>query len=80
MYAGEWLKSEIIQEAIEKVVKPSQPKEMALAAVLNKAVSMRLACQAFGVSQTCYLYQAKLFSDNSFIADWLEGFGIALTP
>jgi len=33
---------------------------MALAAVLNKAVS-----------QTCYRYQAKICSDNSFIADWL---------
>jgi putative transposase len=52
-------------------VKPSQRKEMALAAVLNKAVSIRLACQAFGVSQTCYRYQAKLFSDNGLIADWL---------
>ena len=56
---------------LKKVVKPSQRKEMALAAVLNKAVSIRLACQAFGVSQTCYRYQAKLFSDNGLIADWL---------
>ena len=53
------------------MVKPSQRKEMALAAVLNKAVSIRLACQAFGVSQTCYLYQAKLCIDNGLIADWL---------
>jgi putative transposase len=56
---------------LKKVVKPSQRKEMALAAVLNKAVSIRLACQAFGVSQTCYRYQAKLCSDNGLIADWL---------
>jgi putative transposase len=53
------------------VVKPSQRKELALAAVLNKAVSIRLACQAFGVSQTCYRYQAKFCSDNGLIADWL---------
>jgi len=52
-------------------VKPSQRKAMALAALLNKAVSIRLACQAFGVSQTCYRYQAKLCSDNGLIADWL---------
>ena len=44
MYAQERLKSEITQEA--------------LAALLNKAVSIRVACQAFGVSQTCYRYQA----------------------
>jgi putative transposase len=53
------------------VVKPSQRKEMALAAVLNKAVSIRLACQAFGVSQTCYRYQAKFCNNNGLIADWL---------
>lgn len=44
---------------------------MALRAVQEKAVSIRLACQAFGISQTCYRYQAKLSSDNSEIADWL---------
>jgi len=38
---------------------------------LNKAVSLPLVCQAFGISQTCYRYQAKLCSDNSHIADWL---------
>jgi putative transposase len=53
------------------MVKPSQRKEMALAAVSSRAVSMRLACLAFGVSQTCYRYQAKLGSDNGFIADRL---------
>jgi len=30
-----------------------------------------MACQAFGISQTCYRYQAKLSSENSGIADWL---------
>jgi len=44
---------------------------MALAAVLNKALSIGLACQAFGVSQTCCRYQAKRCSDNGLIADWL---------
>jgi len=38
---------------------------------LNKAVILTLVCQAFGISQTCYRYQAKLCSDNSDIADWL---------
>jgi putative transposase len=44
---------------------------MAQWAVQNKAVSIRVACQAFGISQTCYRYQAKLSSENSEIADWL---------
>ncbi len=32
---------------------------------------INLACQAFGVSQTCYRYKAKLDAENSVIADWL---------
>jgi putative transposase len=44
---------------------------MALRAVKEKAVSIRLACQSFVISQTCYRYQAKLSSENSEIADWL---------
>ena len=53
------------------MVKPSQRKEMALAALVNKALSIRLACQAFGVSQRYYRYRAKLCGDNRHIADWL---------
>ncbi len=53
------------------MVKPSQRKEMAQVAVLNKAISIRLACQIFVVSETCYRYQAKLSSENCLIADWL---------
>jgi putative transposase len=53
------------------VVKPSQRKEMAQAAVANKAISIRLACSIFVVSETCYRYQAKLSSENALIADLL---------
>jgi len=53
------------------VVKPSRRKEMAKKAVDVHQVSIRLACVAFGISETCYRYQAKLSSDNAFIADWL---------
>jgi putative transposase len=44
---------------------------MAQKAVDDKGVSIRLACTAFGISQTCYRYQAKLSSENAKIADWL---------
>ena len=44
---------------------------MAQRAVKEKGVSIRFACEAFGISQTCYRYQAKLSSDNALIADWL---------
>lgn len=53
------------------MVKPSRRKEMAQAAVVNKPVSIKLACRAFSISETCYRYQTKLSSENALIADWL---------
>jgi len=53
------------------VVKPSQRKVMAQQAVSNHAVSIRLACQAFSISETCYRYQPLLSSENEEIADML---------
>jgi putative transposase len=44
---------------------------MAQWAVQHKAVSIRLACETFGISQTCYRYQPKLSEQNAEIADWL---------
>lgn len=44
---------------------------MAQWAVQQKSASIRVACQAFGISQTCYRYEAKLCSENSEIADRL---------
>lgn len=44
---------------------------MAIRAVEDHSFSIRLACEAFGISETCYRYQAKLSGDNAFIADWL---------
>lgn len=55
----------------KKVVAPSRRREMAQRAVRDKGISIRLACDAFGISQTCYRYEAKLSSQNSEIADWL---------
>ena len=53
------------------MVRPSLRKEMAQYAVNTRGVSIRLACEAFGISETCYRYQAKLSDDNAYIADWL---------
>jgi putative transposase len=44
---------------------------MAEKAVKEKAVPVRLACQAFSVSESCYRYVAKLRDENELIADWL---------
>ena len=34
-------------------------------------ISIRLVCEAFGISQTCYRHKAKMHSENEMIADWL---------
>ncbi len=44
---------------------------MAQRAVKEKGVSIRLACQAFRISESCYRYEAKLNKENEVIADWL---------
>lgn len=44
---------------------------MAKQAVADQAISIRLACEAYGISKTCYRYQAKLNDENAVIADWL---------
>jgi len=53
------------------VVRPSRRREMAKQAVKQHGISIRLACDLFQVSQTCYRYQAKLNAENELIADWL---------
>lgn len=44
---------------------------MAREAVTRYGVSIRLACGAFLISETCYRYQPKLADENAEIADWL---------
>jgi putative transposase len=44
---------------------------MARMVVQQKDVDIKLACEAFGISQTCYCYQAKLSTENLEIANWL---------
>ena len=53
------------------MVKPSQRKEMAARAKIQFNTSIRVACDVFSISETCYRYQAKLSSENALIADWL---------
>ena len=53
------------------MVRPSQRREMARWAVTSKAISIRQACAAFQVSETCYRYQPKAEPENARIADWL---------
>ena len=53
MYADERLKAMIVQEALtKKVLRPSLRKEMARQAINDHQVTVRLACQAFKISET----------------------------
>ena len=52
-------------------MKLSHRKEMAKKAVHEHGLSIRLACSAFGVSESCYRYRPKLSDENAEIADWL---------
>jgi putative transposase len=45
---------------------------MAVWAVQSKSMTVRVACAAFGISQTCYRYQTTLSVENAEVADWLE--------
>lgn len=44
---------------------------MAQRAVAERRISIRLACETYGISETCYRYQARLPDENAEIADWL---------
>ena len=44
---------------------------MASQQVHSGRMSIRLACDTFVISQTCYRYHPKLSTDNALIADWL---------
>ena len=53
------------------MVRPSHRREMATKAVVEKGVTIALACQAFSISESCYRYQAKRPAENALIAEWL---------
>ena len=53
------------------MIKPSLLREVARQAVQQRCVSIRLACCAVGISETCYRYQPRLSSEHAEIADWL---------
>ncbi len=44
---------------------------MAQKAMTQRGICIRVACQAFGISQSCYRYERKLDADNAEVASWL---------
>ena len=53
------------------MVRPSDRRSLAKKAVTVKGASIRLACCAFTISETCFRYESKLQPENEIIADWL---------
>ena len=53
------------------MVRPFHRREMAIQAVQQFNISIRLSCRLFMLSETCYRYQCKLSDENAEIADWL---------
>src|SRR5690606_27465620 len=68
---GEAQGRDCVGGARKKVVRPSRRREMARRVVQERGVSIRLACEAFRVSQTCYRYIPKADAENEEIANWL---------
>ncbi len=70
MYLEEKLKEEIVAEALEKkVVRPSHRREMAKRAVSERGTCIRVACQVFAISESCFRYERKLDAENIEVAN-----------
>ena len=53
------------------MVRPSRRREMAKRAVQERGISIRLACELYQISQTCYRYETQRNVENEQIANWL---------
>jgi putative transposase len=44
---------------------------MAIKAVIKHGICIRVACQAFRISENCYRYDCKLDAESEEVATWL---------
>lgn len=60
MYAETQISSDMLKEGpFKKIVRPSQHREMARWAVINRGQRIRQACTDFQVIEICYRYEPK---------------------
>ena len=45
---------------------------MATEVVAQQGISIRVACQVFTISESCYRYEGRLNVENARIAQWLQ--------
>jgi len=53
------------------VVRTSRRREIAKKAVKERGVCIRVACDSFGISESCYRYERKCDVENDEVANWL---------
>ena len=53
------------------MTRPSERRVLAKQVVHKHAISIRMACNLFSISEMCYRYVAKLDNENAVVADWL---------
>ncbi len=51
------------------MVRPSRSREMAKKAVTERRVCIRVACEAFRISESCYRFERKLDAENDEVAN-----------
>ena len=59
MYAEVSMQNGLLKDALKKVTRPCDRKELAKQAVAAKQASIRLACATFGTSETCYRHERR---------------------
>ena len=70
-YVEAQLKADIVAEALAKKPRPSRRREVARWALEEWWGSIRLACEALGLSESAYRYHPQLNAENLRIAAWL---------
>ena len=60
MYAEVSMQNDLLEDALKKVTRAYNSKELAKQAVSKKQSSIRPACATFGISETCYRYERRL--------------------
>ncbi len=71
-YIEAQIKADIIAEGLAKSLRPSRRREVARCAVKEKGLSIGLASETFGLSESEYRYQSQLNAENARIAERLQ--------
>ena len=53
------------------MVRPSRRREMANKAATERGACIRVVCEVFRISESCYSYQCKFDAENDKVATWL---------